>query len=119
VSFVTDPDFVMANVPRLSGVAARAVVKGSTLRVNLSCSKGVTCTGTAAMSANVGTKGSEHSALIAKGSFALPAGTTRRVSLPLTVAGLRALGENPKGLAAKLTLSLLGGKKATYRVELP
>jgi len=119
VRVTTDPDFVVANVPELGAVAVRATFGSGVLRVVLSCTAVVRCTGTASVSAKVQEGTSERRAVVAEGSFVLPAGRTARVSLPVTSAGRTALVDNPRGLGATLTISLLGGKKATYHIELP
>lgn len=114
-----DPELVVANVPELGAVAVRTTSASGDLRLKLSCTAVVTCTGSASVSAEVRKGGSGHRAIVAKGSFALPPGKIARVSLPLTPAGRMALVEHPRGLGATLTISLLGGKKTTYHVELP
>ena len=84
VTFTTDPDFVVANVPKLGTVAAKGTLKASALQVNVSCGPAIRCTGSAVLSLG-------KSGAVAQAKFAVSAGRAKTLSLALTTSGRKLL----------------------------
>ncbi|HTT89464.1 MAG TPA: hypothetical protein VMF65_07885, partial [Acidimicrobiales bacterium] len=125
VTFKTDPDYVVANVPQLTGVAGQATVKGSTVAVKIGCSSSVKCTGSGTVTIEEGKAKTAHSVVLAEGRFAIAAGHTASVPFAGKAPAGKILSSLAGGkvnggkVAGVLTLSLLGGKTTTHRLTLP
>jgi len=111
VTFTTDPDFVVASVPRLGTVAAKGTLKASALQFKVSCGLAIRCTGSAVLS--VGKSGA-----VAQARFAVAAGRVKTLSLALTTRGRKLLASlKGRPVTATLTIKLLGGETRTYRLR--
>lgn len=118
VSFEVDPDLLIANVPQLSSVAAKGVVTPSAIGVKVGCGPSIRCVGTGALTAVQGKGKAARSAAVAQGSFTVPAGETLTVSFDKTAHAGSVLSTH-SSIVGELTITVSGGKKATYRVVLP
>jgi hypothetical protein len=118
VTFTTDPDFVIANVPQLSVSVHHAAVKATAVRVEVNCGPRVRCTGVASVSLGTGRPG--LSGVAARGALALVAGQTKTLVLGETIAGRLLLSSIKAAhpVAARLTVELVGGETRVYRLTL-
>ena len=120
LTFATDPDFVVAAVPRLSAVASEATVAAGAVSLSMACRAGVVCRGSAELTARWRTGTARHSASVASGAFLVPAGRAEIVSFRDTSAGRKVLWSDREGsLSGMLAVKLVGGRPANYPVKLP
>jgi hypothetical protein len=111
VTFTSDPDFVVASVPRLGTVGTKGTLKASALQFKVSCGPAIKCTGSAVLS--LGNSGAG-----AQAKFVVPAGRAKTLSLALTTSGRKLLASlKGRSVTATLTIKLLGGKTRTYRLR--
>jgi hypothetical protein len=118
VSFEVDPDFLIANVPQLSSVAAKGVVTPSAIGVKVGCGPSIRCVGAGTLTAVQGKGKAARNVAVAQGSFTVPAGKTVTVSFDKTAHAGSVLSIH-SSIVGELTITVSGGKKATYRVVLP
>jgi hypothetical protein len=116
ITFTTDPEFVVAAVPRITGVGSAASLKGAVIGVNLSCGPAIKCSGTSTLTAASHKGGA--TVTLAQGRFTVAAGKTKAVPFTETAAG-KAFLKDHKDIAGQLTLTLMGGKKSTHQVRVP
>jgi hypothetical protein len=113
VTFTSDQDLVVANTPRLVGVAPQGTLRGKAVLVNLRCGPAAQCHGVGALVA-IGA----HGALLAQAGFVIPAGRAKTISLTETAAGHKLLPSKDRA-SARLTLKLVGGGKTIKVITLP
>jgi hypothetical protein len=119
VTFSTDPEFVVAAVPRITSVgSAAAVVSASTIAVKLSCGPAVKCLGTGTLIAVAGKGAEPRTVTLAEGRFTIGAGKTRMVPLSETIQG-KAFLKSHKDIPGLVKLTVTGGKKSTHQVRVP
>jgi hypothetical protein len=119
VTFTTDPDFLIANVARISIAAPTARLVGSRIQVRLGCTKAVACSGSGSLSVRSGKAASAHSIVLAEGHFRVPAGKSELVGFEETTQGSAYFATGRAKSAGLLTITLVGGKKTVHPVSLP
>jgi hypothetical protein len=112
VSFRTDADFVLANVPQLLAVDAKAVLRGKAVAVQMTCGPAVGCTGLAELY-----KKSGH-AVLATGRFVVPAGKTKNVVVAETGQGSGFFASRTTSRELKMVVELRGGLSQSYNLTL-
>jgi len=118
VEFTTDPDFVLALVPRLISVSRSGSLVRNGVHVALSCGAGVSCTGSASLSIEVTSNGVRHGIVVARGEFSIGAGRTKTALLKATAQGARLLSHHEKR-TTELTVKLTGGGQSVHGLCLP
>ena len=120
VRFTTDPDLVVAGVPRIARVASIGVERGASVQVDLSCAAGVRCRGRGTLTAEeTARRGTKRAVVVADGVFVLDGGHGRLVTFATTRAGRSLLGAwGRRGLTASLVVTLVGGARSVHRVVL-
>jgi photosystem II stability/assembly factor-like uncharacterized protein len=119
VRFTTDPDFLVANVARLSSAARTAHLVGSWLQVRLGCTKAVACSGSGSLSVRSGKAALAHSIVLANGHFRVRVGKSKLVAFEETPQGRAYFADRRAKAAGLLTITLVGGKTTTHPVSLP
>jgi hypothetical protein len=118
ISFTNDPEFIVAFVPRLSGVGSVGAIKGSAIDVKLVCGPAVKCTGLGTLTVGTGKGASVRNVVLARGNFAIAAGKTKTISLIRTSQGAKFL-KSHKDFTIQLEVTLVGGKKSAHQVRVP
>jgi hypothetical protein len=115
ITFTTDPEFVVAAVPRITGTGSAASLKGSDIAVELSCGPAIKCSGVTTLTAlsHGGT-----TVTLAQGRFTVAAGKTETVPFTETTPG-KAFLKDHKDIVGQLEVTLMGGTKSTHHVRVP
>lgn len=116
VTFTTDPDFVVAAVPKLARVSGTAKLTAGAAEVEMRCDLGARCAGTALLRAKINR---HRTAVLARGRFTIGSGKQRLVKLALTSEGRRLLASRKHQMTVQLVVRIKGGKIRSYRVVLP
>jgi hypothetical protein len=119
VTFTTDPDFLIANVARLSSAAPTARLVGDRINIRLGCSGPVACSGSASLTVRSGKDASAHRILLAEGKFSVSAGKSKLLAFDETAQGRTYFAGRPAKAACLLTIKLVGGNKSVHPVSLP
>jgi len=107
----TKSSSVTVPVPAVTVLTSRLVFVKDAAKVSIACANAA-CAGTAEITARVGAKhGRKKTVVIAKGSYALAAGTHGTLTVRLTGTGAKALlAARHRSLSGKLTVSVKQGK---------
>ena len=117
ITFTTDPNLLLASVPRITGVGKSAQWKHGAIDVTIACGRGAKCTGAGEVTVRTGKGRTVHTVGLAAGSFVVPAAQDKVVAFSETSAGAVFFGSDAgTQVAATLTLHVLGGKTTTYHV---
>ena len=102
---------VTVPVPAVTAFTSRLMFVKDTAKASIACANAA-CAGTAEVTARVGAKhGRKKTVVIAKGSYALAAGTRGTLTVRLTGPGAKALlAARHRSLSGKLTISVKQGK---------
>ena len=102
---------VTVPVPAVTAFTSRLMFVKDTAKASIACANAA-CTGAAEVTARVGAKhGRKKTVVIAKGSYALAAGTRGTLTVRLTGPGAKALlAARHRSLSGKLTISVKQGK---------